>query len=240
MPISQSQFNDFHRIDRELFTVLTIVLWRDPLEAMQVMALWLWLEKYNLKSIINRMRILPGTIICALVEETGKCLSVLNNEPLAAGGFEIPLLEILLDRAISIEFFQQNRAKFLKGIFDVMLSVCQRAFPEITQQAVEMNMAQGNAPTLREEDKKAIYMTFSRGHPVPEQALQNYLNGTCGENVVESLTMQQVEDNSQPLYAKVVFQNKTTVENILQGRSLVKFVVEENSVWARKLVPSRE
>ncbi|KAL6957343.1 hypothetical protein U1Q18_049564, partial [Sarracenia purpurea var. burkii] len=43
--ISLEEFKLFHKMDRRLYTLLTKDLWRDPLESMRIMALWLWLER---------------------------------------------------------------------------------------------------------------------------------------------------------------------------------------------------
>ncbi|KAL3579272.1 hypothetical protein D5086_020776 [Populus alba] len=43
--VSPEEFKIFHTIDRTLYTRLVVNLNRDPADSMQVMALWIWLER---------------------------------------------------------------------------------------------------------------------------------------------------------------------------------------------------
>ncbi|KAI7980258.1 hypothetical protein LOK49_Contig175G00004 [Camellia lanceoleosa] len=81
LPITDEQFNDFHSIDRILYSRLVLGLARDPAESMQVMALWLLLERgsYNCH-LVNKILSLPGSVINSLVDETAKCLKCTEGD----------------------------------------------------------------------------------------------------------------------------------------------------------------
>ncbi|KAM7258834.1 hypothetical protein ACFE04_014575 [Oxalis oulophora] len=235
-------FNVFHQVERELFKILAVYLCRSPTESMQVVALWLWLERNpTLGSFMHRLVGFPYTIIFAVVEETAKCLHFLQGGQIAGDEFEIPLIEMLIERNIPLHIFQHYSIGVAEGINGVLITVCGRAFYDLMLIVHQINTAaQQIVPTLSGDDQKSMFLNFSRGRPVPEFALLNYLTVTYGDNIIQSLVMQQVGANLQPMFAKVIFNDKATVQNILQGRSQVKFIIGGNPVWARKLVPIRQ
>lgn len=51
--------------------------------------------------------------------------------------------------------------------------------------------------------------------------------------------MQEVSEDVQPLYARVVFRSFSTIGLILNNTERRKFEVNEKHVWARKFVPKR-
>ncbi|KAG8390663.1 hypothetical protein BUALT_Bualt01G0107000 [Buddleja alternifolia] len=138
-PVSDEAFNLFHSIDRRLFARLIQNLGRDPAESMQVMALWMWLERQgNDSSLINRMLSLPLMIVNELADETVSCLRCVENDSyvFGDGGYEITLLPELVGSrrgaaVISLRFFHENRIAVLRGVSKIVGTVCVRAFNDI-------------------------------------------------------------------------------------------------------------
>ncbi|CAL5363531.1 unnamed protein product [Camellia sinensis] len=141
-PITDEQFNDFHSIDRILYSRLVLGLDRDPAESMQVMALWLLLERgsYN-RHLVNKILSLPGSLINSLVDETAKCLKCTEGDRFVFDGKEndIPLMQNLLGREINLRYFHENRIWVLRGVTKIVNEVCIRAFDEIMRSAFRNN-----------------------------------------------------------------------------------------------------
>ncbi|PIA39271.1 hypothetical protein AQUCO_02600011v1 [Aquilegia coerulea] len=85
-------------------------------------------------------------------------------------------------------------------------------------------------------EDRTMFMTFSRGYPITEEELRNYFTRSYGD-VVKEVHMEQSSANVQPLYAIVVFRSPATVNQVLNGRPRVKFVIKGKHVWTRRFVP---
>ncbi|ESW26574.1 hypothetical protein PHAVU_003G130800 [Phaseolus vulgaris] len=142
--VTQEEFNLFHRIDRQLYKILVMILFREPGECMQVHALWLWLERVGFRNVVKRVLALPNILINEVADETVLCLNCINNSsftapPSSFENSEIPLLQSLVDKEISLQFLYENRISALQGVAKVMQDVCVRAFTDIMQQAIIRN-----------------------------------------------------------------------------------------------------
>lgn len=139
--VSQEEFNRFHTIDRELYTLLVINLFRDPAESMQVMGLWLWLEQKGFQKVIKKMLSLPHFLINELADEAVTCLKFLTNTgtPLASYDInisDIPLIQCLMEREITFQFFNDNRQNAAQEVTKIVNDICVRALSDIMQQAI--------------------------------------------------------------------------------------------------------
>ena len=140
--VSQEEFNRFHTIDRELYTLLVINLFRDPAESMQVMGLWLWLEQKGFHNVTLKMLSLPHFFINELADEAVTCLKFLTGStetPLSSYDInisDIPLIQCLMEKGITFKFFNDNRQNAASEIAKIVNEVCVRAFTDIMQQAV--------------------------------------------------------------------------------------------------------
>ncbi|XWS26595.1 hypothetical protein CRYUN_Cryun26dG0044400 [Craigia yunnanensis] len=145
--VSQEEFNIFHTIDRELYTLLVINLWRDPIESMQVIALWLWLERVGFKNVVQNTLSLPYILINELADEAVTCLNIVNNDQLASlsEGNDNPLMQSLMERDLSLQFFYENRLIATQGIARIVNEVSMRALRDIMQHAFERNAAKSLA-----------------------------------------------------------------------------------------------
>ncbi|TXG61656.1 hypothetical protein EZV62_013019 [Acer yangbiense] len=144
MMVSNVEFNTFHKIDRELYAVLVMSLWRDPVEAMQIMALWLWLERVGFRNVVKKILSLPTILVNELADEAAACLSCITNDQFVCSSEnnDIPLMHTLMEKEISLKFIHDNRLIAAQGISRIVNQVCVRALTDIMQLAVERNDAQ--------------------------------------------------------------------------------------------------
>ncbi|KAM7513536.1 hypothetical protein LguiA_003119 [Lonicera macranthoides] len=140
--ISRDEFNLFHSIDRKLYALLVTDLTRDPVESMQTMALWLWLERVGFSHVIKRILSLPHTIISGLADEASTCLNCITNSHEVLGEQEgvgeIPLTQNLMKKEISLQFFQENRSIAIRGIAKVSNEVCNTALADIMERVLKL------------------------------------------------------------------------------------------------------
>ena len=204
--VTQEEFNLFHRMDRELYKILVVSLFRDPAESMQVHAMWLWLERVGFRNVVKRVLALPNILINDVADETVMCLNCINSNNnnlkmsslFSSESSEIPLLQSLVEKEISLQFVYENRSSALQGVAKVMQDVCVRAFTDIMQQAMIRNSNDrairqssssennnhnhgpvwfgsiGPANLRGEEvpaDDRTLFVTFSKGYRVEEWEL---------------------------------------------------------------------
>ncbi|XP_058213504.1 uncharacterized protein LOC131325327 isoform X2 [Rhododendron vialii] len=148
--ITSEEFKLFHNIDRRLYTHLTKDLYRDPVESMRVMALWLWLERSScFTRIIKRILSLPLILINELADEAVTCLNCLTANPflILSDSNDIPLTQNLMSNEITLQYFHENRLTAIQGITKTITEVCVRALSDIMHEAMERNSAQNLAET---------------------------------------------------------------------------------------------
>ncbi|XP_010068858.2 uncharacterized protein LOC104455833 [Eucalyptus grandis] len=84
-------------------------------------------------------------------------------------------------------------------------------------------------------DERTIFLTFSKGYPIPENEVREYFTRRFG-NFIEELHMQEVPPEEQALYARVVVRPASLIDTILSSRSKAKFTINGKHVWARRYV----
>ncbi|KAL6952823.1 hypothetical protein U1Q18_047401 [Sarracenia purpurea var. burkii] len=139
-PITTEEFNHFHAIDRDLYSRLIFGLHRDPAESMQVMGLWLWLERYGPDSLlVEKILSTHLPVVNGLAEETVACLKSAEGDGFSSDSDEtndIPLLRRLLGNpGLSLRYFHDNRIAVLRGVSKIVSKVCARAFEDIIRQS---------------------------------------------------------------------------------------------------------
>ncbi|KAK4565146.1 hypothetical protein RGQ29_006987 [Quercus rubra] len=267
--VSQEEFNTFYTIDRKVYTLLVINLWRDPVESMQIMALWLWLERVGFNNVVHKMLSLPYTLVNELADEAIICLNCINTNqiPTSSENNDIPLTQSLMEKEISLQFFLENRLNGIVGIAKIVNEVCIRALSDIMQQAVERNASQSlvESQMLMMPPSASIHQSLvypglrqparTLGNEVPADDRTMFVTFSKGYPVhewevrefftrsygdcIESLHMQEVQPHQQALFARIVFHNASNMEMILGGLGKVKFIINGKHVWARKFVPKR-
>ncbi|MCL7044576.1 hypothetical protein MKW94_001867 [Papaver nudicaule] len=84
------------------------------------------------------------------------------------------------------------------------------------------------------ESKRAIFFTFTRENPVQRKELESFFEGSFGVGCIEKVTLQQVPENSQPLWASVVFYSEIPVLAIMKGRETAPMTINGKKAWAGK------
>lgn len=256
--VSQEEFKQFHGIDRELYTLLVIKLRRDPAECMQIIALFIWLERTGFPKIVKKMTTLPYILINELADEAVTCLNCIHSRGSETSSsssstsdqnIDIPLMQCLMEKEISLQFFHENRVHAGEELARIVKDVCVRALADIMQQAIERK-ANTNCQNLAADhhqiqtqmhimvpaEDRTMFVTFSKGYPVYEWEVREFINRAYGD-CIESVLMQEVQPNEQSLFARIVFQSPSTIEMILDGMSKAKFTINGKHVWVRKFVP---
>ncbi|KAK3232337.1 hypothetical protein Dsin_004218 [Dipteronia sinensis] len=142
--VTQQEFTSFHNIDRLLFTRLVQSLCRDMGQSMQVMALWLWLEKTGeSRQLVDCMLKWPDTLVTFLADEAVLCLNCLDTPPSSAfpppphHPCDIPYTHFVTKSKVSLQFFRDNRLDIIPGITKIINEVCARAFEDIILQQLQ-------------------------------------------------------------------------------------------------------
>lgn len=139
--VTQEEFKIFHNIDRVLYSRLVFNLNRELAESMQVMALWLWLERSrHVGNLVNKMLSFPDTLINGLADEALLCLNCIENDQfhLSFSTSDIPLIHFLGNTGLSLQFFHENRHFIGPAVSKIVTEVCLRAFDDISQQAEKL------------------------------------------------------------------------------------------------------
>ncbi|XP_057969506.1 uncharacterized protein LOC131158654 [Malania oleifera] len=140
--ISQEELHQFHTIDRKLYTLLVTILSRNPFESLQIMALWLWLERADLNNVIvKKMLSLPHTLVNGLADEAVTFLiSIASSDSMMTSPIEIhdmPLTQSLMKREMPPKFFHEHREQVAQGIAKIFNEVCLRVLADIMQQVMQ-------------------------------------------------------------------------------------------------------
>ncbi|KAL5572347.1 hypothetical protein UlMin_021944 [Ulmus minor] len=264
--VSQDDFKLFHSIDRELYSLMVITLLRDPAESLQIMALWLWLEQKGFKNVVKQMLSFPHFLINELAEEALSFLNFISTGNAASFSYEngdMSVIQSLMEKEMAFQFFHENRINAAQEIAKIAKEVCIRALGDIMERAIlerkatltkelaqkSHQMAIGAPVTVTlanhldssveiHPDDRTMFVTFSKGYPVFEWELEKFFTATYG-NCLESIHMQEVGDNEQSLFARIVFVLPSTIETILDGLVKAKFTINGKHVWMRKFVPKR-
>ncbi|XP_076936098.1 uncharacterized protein LOC143603066 [Bidens hawaiensis] len=105
--------------------------------------------------------------------------------------------------------------------------------------------SQNNTRLLEQEpdevvppDDRTIFLTFSKGYPISADDVTQYFCGLFGD-CIQSIHMQPVVPGSQPLFARMVVRDLSSVRAVIgngpDGKS--RYVINGKHVWARKFVP---
>ncbi|KAI3761791.1 hypothetical protein L1987_52213 [Smallanthus sonchifolius] len=95
------------------------------------------------------------------------------------------------------------------------------------------------------QENRTIFLTFSKGYPISENEVREYFTRIFGD-FIETIFMQPVEPENQPLFARIVARTPTMVSEVVDrdgadGKS--KYYINGKHVWARKYVkrtPSKD
>ncbi|XP_021847022.2 uncharacterized protein [Spinacia oleracea] len=85
-------------------------------------------------------------------------------------------------------------------------------------------------------DDRTLFLTFSRGFPVPQTEVQQFFIQMCGEYCIESFQMEPIKDSlkTQSLYARMALRSVAYMDQIMRGKHVGKFRSKGKHIWARK------
>ncbi|CAI9108869.1 OLC1v1008569C1 [Oldenlandia corymbosa var. corymbosa] len=87
-------------------------------------------------------------------------------------------------------------------------------------------------------DERTIFLTFSRGYPISANEVQEFFTKKFGD-FIENIHMQQVAENEQVLFARVVARAPAFVNAVVEGGK-AKYSINRKHVWARKYVRNKK
>ncbi|XP_073052409.1 uncharacterized protein [Primulina eburnea] len=143
-PVTLEESKIFQKIDRQLYTILVRDLWRNPLECLQIMGLWLWFERVGFSSAISKILSQALFLINELADEAIACLKCMDGDqfPLQFEATEIPLTQSILQNNVSLKFFHLHRLTaqreiqtlieevYIPVLSDIMEKACYGGFGE--------------------------------------------------------------------------------------------------------------
>lgn len=181
--LTPEEFKTFHSIDRTLYTRLVLNLSRDPAESMQVMALWIWLERAgHVDDLVDKMLSLPDTLINSLAEEAVLCLNCIESDQFhfSSDTHDVPLIHSLTRTGLSLRFFHESRLSILRAVTKIVNEVCARAFGDISRQSMDIKQAVGEGISI-EKVRGQEMKPLSFYGPVINRVLPVlYHNGVAG------------------------------------------------------------
>ncbi|GMH23306.1 hypothetical protein Nepgr_025149 [Nepenthes gracilis] len=255
--ISDEELNLFHHIDRALYTILVFNLFRDPIESMHVLSLFLWLEQQACCfDLIDNILRLPLTVVNMLADEAVVCLNLITKAPFDASSsnIDIPMIRAFSRRDISSSYFHDNKDDAIEKMAKYVADLYIRVLKDLMERAIERNnnllipadvakiprpFDMGREAVVEvHPDDRTMFVTFSKGYLVSKEEVIEFFTTIYGE-CIESVQMQDVQANEQPLFARIVVNSASKVELILQGAEKMKFTINGKHVWARKFVPKR-
>ncbi|KAM7266581.1 hypothetical protein ACFE04_004478 [Oxalis oulophora] len=216
---------------KALLSFLVTILSIDYVTAMEVMSLWIFLERQLSTTIIARVSFMPATIISALVEESTSLLNFLKGKIGSSSKHEneIPLLDNFLDKRPSFEDFRHNGCLICKEIDRIREA---EVYGVAILNAKDTRGNQNVGRVLDQNYDKTIFLVFARETSLEEVEIRACMEGNYG-NCIESLFIQNVR-YGQPLYAEIVFTGNLFVSHILNGKKTTKFTMNGKPIWAHK------
>ncbi|VFQ81329.1 unnamed protein product [Cuscuta campestris] len=263
VPIEMTKL--FHRIDRELYSALVFNLQCNPRASMLAIAFWIWLEHITLENVVTKILLSSSLeMINGLFNEAVICLGCIANTMcyFSHTSSELSLTQHLLGQHLSLKYLYENRVVASDGIKNIVSRVCLKALKDLMEMAIHINtqqhlvqseMAHINCflgdlssqsggvprrmPTIKApKGKRTMFATFSKGIPVCEGEIRLFFEEMFGD-CIDSISMQVVKPNEQPLFALVVFTTPGIIDFILNGTAKAKFSINGKPVWMRKFLP---
>ncbi|KAL2480323.1 hypothetical protein Adt_33289 [Abeliophyllum distichum] len=146
-----------HENDRAIYSILLSNFWRNPTECLQIMSLWLWLERVGFSNLMSKIYSLSQYSMNELADEAVICLKCVNDPRFlfSAEGIEIPLTRSLTAEGMSLKFFHDNQRIALPEIRRLTTELYAPVLADLTAKAAheddaetssQNHMVSGNAP----------------------------------------------------------------------------------------------
>ncbi|MED6164101.1 hypothetical protein PIB30_086462 [Stylosanthes scabra] len=250
-PITTKELHLFYRSDRELFCRLICNLNLNITRSLLIMVLWLWLEYTGYPNIISTMMQLTDSMLMSLSKEAIMCLDTLGalQNPVVPNDGGLPLTKILVQKHISLDLFIMRRYTAIAGLgVSSTTPFVVPGFPHplfsdftVPQGVEDFDVLNPRIWTNKKpnddvtEQDKTMFLTFSRDFPVSEDEMIYLFRRSYGQNSVEEIVMvNNFEANHQPMFAKMIMDGVSLVDQILKGNRLTKLRINGKDIWARK------
>ncbi|GLT81865.1 hypothetical protein SLE2022_002950 [Rubroshorea leprosula] len=235
--ISMEELKNFHTTDRYAYARLTISLGLDPLLSMIIVAFWNWLERLGFRNFVKNSETLSDADLYALANEAVSCLRCLecfSEELFPWIQIDVPQTGRLAGQVISLGHIFPGKEFTIKAIMDFVNNVCARAFADIVPRTTKLPENENHVqdPTPAPENNRTLFITFSKGHPISKQELEDLITrkfGYCVETIYMKI-------DPEPLFARVVVHSTSDITKILGDNDLVKFSINGKDVWVRRFV----
>ncbi|KAL3532693.1 hypothetical protein ACH5RR_006214 [Cinchona calisaya] len=259
-PVTLNEYVSFHAMDRALYSVLAVELWRDPYESVQVLALWLWMERAVFKNFVLMISSMAPMLINKYADEALTCVKCINDPQFffTAEMGDIPLTSSLIRKKMSLLYFHENRAILVNELRKIVTEIFAMALQDVIEDAIkrhathdslvnsfanlgfvgETSTGSNHSNSSSQVEDRTMFVTFSKGYPVAESEVREFFTKLFG-NCIESFHMQPVRSDEQALYARVVFCTPAIIDLILNGVNKAKFTINGKHLWMRKFVPRR-
>ncbi|XP_015084263.1 uncharacterized protein LOC107027679 [Solanum pennellii] len=132
--ITLKDVHSFHSFDQELFIRLVLILHHDPGVSLLAMDIWLWLRNHaSCLNLIVKFLDVPIMEINLLAKEAVMCLKWVQSKvpPKSNLARGMAITAMVMDRAISFQYFYKIRFTMTSGIKNYLNDVCSIVFADI-------------------------------------------------------------------------------------------------------------
>ncbi|KAL6131312.1 hypothetical protein ACLB2K_069688 [Fragaria x ananassa] len=177
--VSTQEFNSFHAIDRRLFTRLVLGLGRDPTESAQVMALWMWLERYGgeVNLVYKALMTLPDSLLDSMANESISALNCIRSNVVPFSDLDIvpgiPMLQAMSSSGVTLGYFYENCGEIASGVITLLKDVCLRVFEDLLFEKIAQGNVKGgdDVPLYWHRQLNSANLYYLRGGFVSDQEL---------------------------------------------------------------------
>ncbi|CAA3016415.1 Hypothetical predicted protein [Olea europaea subsp. europaea] len=145
--VSLKALRAFHSIDGALYAILVTELWRDPVESLQIIALWLWLEHVGFGKVTRKILAFAPLFINQIAEEAAMCIKCIKDSHFihSAEAIDIPLTRSIVEKEISLRFFNENRVTASREVGRIINQDCLYTMRDITEKALHGNSGESSS-----------------------------------------------------------------------------------------------
>lgn len=166
-----------HEDERAIYSILVSNFWRNPWECLQIMSLWLWLERMGFGNLISKIYSQPLCKMNELADEASICLKCVNGAQLPFSGedIEIPLTRNLMTKEISLKFFHDIRLIALSEIGRLATEVYVPVLADIMAKAINEDDAESLFHNLMMMMSGKAFQTLSMNQMMASSSLNESL-----------------------------------------------------------------
>ncbi|KAI3962629.1 hypothetical protein MKW92_041809 [Papaver armeniacum] len=247
--ITIDELRSIYKIDRDMYRKLTVNMLKEPLVCMAVMALWLFMEDLGYPNVIPMLLSYPCDIIDSAFQEA-KLLAyhIVTRTVPPPSLIEMPITLRLIHavgcRAL-YNLYHDGTIPYIE-IKNKLKDLCCPLFEDLFMEAMSGNNATNTTiymPTVEEPQvvrvttppsERTMFITFSTGFPITEDHVREYFvrrHGDC----IERIDMEEIKPpQRQSMFAKIVFNESETIDEILGGVENVWLLINGVHVQARR------